>query len=208
MTSFRFSNKNEFEIELNAAKNARGCSFVTSSQKTGFDEKSSPDNHAFETGSKYACKVKNCWSLSSTIYFGIFKCENLLFFSTRASAAALHLGRSACTIPEHDDLHKRNERLKEALKKEKEQTSIIRQEFEEKESEIVRENAKLRAQLEEMHDDRVKTAQRHEREISLLADQHRKMEKQREISHQNEIKKIFLKNEEQIADKNKGFLSP
>jgi len=123
--------------------------------------------------------------------------------STRASAAALHLGRSACTIPEHDDLHKRNERLKEALKKEKEQTSIIRQEFEEKESEIVRENAKLRAQLEEMHDERVKTAQRHEREISLLADQHRKMEQQREISHQNEIKKIFLKNEEQIADKNK-----
>ena len=149
--------------------------------------------------------------MESRKYFGIFKfniCENLLFFSTRASAAALHLGRSACTIPEHDDLHKRNERLKEALKKEKEQTSIIRQEFEEKESEIVRENAKLRAQLEEMHDDRVKTAQRHEREISLLADQHRKMEKQREISHQNEIKKIFLKNEEQIADKNKGFRSP
>ena len=94
------------------------------------------------------------------------------------------------------------------MKQEKEQTSIIRQEFEGKESEIVRENAKLRAQLEEMHDDRVKTAQRHEREISLLAEQHRKMEKQREISHQNEIKKIFLKNEEQIADKNKGFRSP
>jgi len=123
--------------------------------------------------------------------------------STRASAAALHLGRSACTIPEHDDLHKRNERLKEAVRKEKEQTSKIRQEFELKEAEIIRENAKLRTELEQMHDERVKTMQRHEREIGVLAEQHRKLEKQREISHQSEIKKVFLQSEEAISDKNK-----
>ena len=32
--------------------------------------------------------------------------------SSRASASALHLGKSACTIPEHDDMFKRNEKLK------------------------------------------------------------------------------------------------
>merc|ERR1712131_159116 len=37
--------------------------------------------------------------------------------TSSASASALHLGKSACTIPEHDDMFKRNEKLKEALKK-------------------------------------------------------------------------------------------
>jgi len=32
--------------------------------------------------------------------------------TSRASASALHLGKSACTIPEHDDMFKRNEKLK------------------------------------------------------------------------------------------------
>jgi hypothetical protein len=123
--------------------------------------------------------------------------------STRQSSNSLHMGRAACSIPEHDDMYKRIERLKEALKKEKEQTKIIRDEYDEKESVLLRDRAKLRDELDQLRDDRVKLTQKHEHNLTLIAEQHRKVQGQLEINHQNEIKQIYQKNEENIADKNK-----
>jgi hypothetical protein len=45
----------------------------------------------------------------------------------------MHLGRAACLVPEHDDLHKRIERLKDAREKEKEKVAAIKNEYENKE---------------------------------------------------------------------------
>jgi len=125
--------------------------------------------------------------------------------TTRQSSDSLHLGRAACTVPEHDDLHKRNERLKEALKKEKEQSKIIRDEYEERESSIVRENAKLKDEIAQLHDERVKNAQRHEQELALIAEKHRSLQAQIERNHQNELKQIFVKNDELVTEKNRAI---
>ena len=53
--------------------------------------------------------------------------------AARGSSNAMHLGRAACLVPEHDDLHKRIERLKDAREKEKEKVAAIKDEYENKE---------------------------------------------------------------------------
>merc|ERR1711962_543198 len=88
--------------------------------------------------------------------------------ASRASASALHLGKSACTIPEHDDMFKRNEKLKEALKKEKESVQLIRDEYEERESKLIREKALLDQKIDELLRERTQAATRHNEELQLL----------------------------------------
>jgi len=51
----------------------------------------------------------------------------------------MHLGRAACLVPEHDDLHKRIERLKDAREKEKEKVLAIKDEYKVKEQMLIAE---------------------------------------------------------------------
>ena len=54
----------------------------------------------------------------------------------------MHLGRAACLVPEHDDLHKKIERLKDARDKEKEKVAAIKEEYESKEQMLMAELGK------------------------------------------------------------------
>jgi len=126
-----------------------------------------------------------------------------LLSTARQSSSSLHLGRAACTVPEHDDLFKRNERLKEALKKEKEQTKLIRDEFEERESSILRENAQLKNERAAFLAEKVEIAQRHEQALHMVAEKHREHQAQIEKQHQTDLKLAYKKSEEALAERNK-----
>ena len=62
------------------------------------------------------------------------------------------MGRAACNVPEHDAMAKRNEKMKELLKKEKESVQVLREEFDEKESLLLREKAQLQHRLDQVKD--------------------------------------------------------
>ena len=139
--------------------------------------------------------------------------------TSRASASALHLGKSACTIPEHDDMFKRNEKLKvrfinrvgtrrnfnfkEALKKEKESVQAIRDEYEERESKLIREKAILDQKIDELLRERTQSATRHNEELQLLNQKHREKQGAVELSHQKEISELITKYENIIMEKQK-----
>ena len=61
------------------------------------------------------------------------------------------MGKAACNVPEHDAMAKRNEKMKELLKKEKESVQVIRDEFDEKESLLLREKAQLQNRLDQVN---------------------------------------------------------
>merc|ERR1712212_138705 len=111
--------------------------------------------------------------------------------ASRASASALHLGKSACTIPEHDDMFKRNEKLKEALKKEKESVQAIRDEYEERESKLIREKAILDQKIDELLRERTQSATRHNEELQLLNQKHREKQGAVTLGHQKEISDLI-----------------
>merc|ERR1712168_782212 len=125
--------------------------------------------------------------------------------TSRASASALHLGKSACTIPEHDDMFKRNEKLKEALKKEKESVQAIRDEYEERESKLIREKAILDQKIDELLRERTQAATRHNEELQLLNQKHREKQGAVELSHQKEISELIAKYENIIMEKQKAI---
>merc|ERR1711953_622683 len=118
--------------------------------------------------------------------------------TSRASASALHLGKSACTIPEHDDLFKRNEKLKEALQ-------AIRDEYEERESKLIREKAILDQKIDELLRERTQSATRHNEELQLLNQKHREKQGAVELSHQKEISELITKYENIIMEKQKSI---
>jgi len=126
-----------------------------------------------------------------------------LHSTARQSSNSLHLGKAACTVPEHDDLFKRNEKLKEALKKEKEQTKLIRDEFEERESLILRENSQLKEERAAFLAEKAEMAQRHEQALHMIAEKHREHHAQIEKQHQTELKLAYKKSEEALAERNK-----
>lgn len=123
---------------------------------------------------------------------------------SRASASALHLGKSACTIPEHDDMFKRNERLKEALKKEKETIQSIREDYEERESTLIREKSNLESRIDELLRDKTSSATRHANDLEMLTRKHLGIQSSIEKNHQKEITDLVNKYEQDIRDKQRA----
>ena len=94
--------------------------------------------------------------------------------------------------------------FQEALKNEKEETKKIRLEYEERESNIILENSKLKSEIERLANEKVKSAERHETELHLMADKHRKLLSQTELNHQHDIKEIYQKSEILLKERNQG----
>jgi hypothetical protein len=126
-------------------------------------------------------------------------------FKSRASASALHLGKSACSIPEHDDMHKRNEKLKDILKKEKESIQGIKDEAEEREGALIREKTKMQKIIDEMIKEKSKSAQKHAEELNLIKLKQNEQIGQIEKSHHRQINDIINKNGNIIQEKEKAI---
>jgi len=122
-----------------------------------------------------------------------------------SASSALHLGRSACTVPEHDAMAKKNEKMKELLKREKEQTQIIRDEFDEKEGQLLREKAQLQKRLDQLLAEKSQQAQRHASEIDVMAQKQREMMAQVELAHQRELSEQLKKHDTLITEKQKAI---
>jgi len=126
-------------------------------------------------------------------------------FKSRASASALHLGKSACTIPEHDDMQKRYEKLKEVLKREKDSIQRIRDEFDEREGSLLREKSQLIQQIDELTRDKSKNAQRHNEELNLLIQKQKDIQAQIEKSHHRQMNDLITKNDLIVQEKHKAI---
>lgn len=125
--------------------------------------------------------------------------------AARGSSNAMHLGRAACLVPEHDDLHKRIERLKDAREKEKEKVAAIKDEYENKEQILLAELEKLRLENKELADKSQVDTENFERELAALVERHNELTKQVEINHQKELRDMYSRHEDQIGDKNKSI---
>jgi len=125
--------------------------------------------------------------------------------AARGSSNAMHLGRAACLVPEHDDLHKRIERLKDAREKEKEKYAAIKDEYEVKEQMLMAELEKLRLENKELSDKSHIDSENFERELAALTERHNELTKQVEINHQKELRDMYSRHEDQIGDKNKSI---
>jgi len=125
--------------------------------------------------------------------------------AARGSSNAMHLGRAACLVPEHDDLHKRIERLKDAREKEKEKYAAIKDEYEVKEQMLMAELEKLRLENKELSDKSHIDSENFERELAALTKRHNELTKQVEINHQKELRDMYSRHENQIGDKNKSI---
>jgi len=127
--------------------------------------------------------------------------------STRAprssASSALHLGKAACNVPEHDAMAKRNERMKELLKKEKESVQVIREEFDEKESLLLREKAQLQHRLDQLLAEKTQQAQRHATEVDMMSQKQREMMAQVEKTHQREMAEQLRRHDTSVSEKQK-----
>lgn len=68
----------------------------------------------------------------------------------------------------------------------------------------MRERAKLKEEIGQLQDERVKVAQQHEQDLALLAERQRQLQSQIEVNHQNELKQIYQKSDDALSAKNKG----
>jgi len=125
---------------------------------------------------------------------------------TRNSAAsALHLGRAACSVPEHDAMARKNERLKEVVKRERETVATMKSDFVVMEDALLREKASLQARVDELLAEKRDMATRHEDEIALLTEKHAAVQTQVERNHQREIAEQIKRADMLISDKQKSI---
>merc|ERR1712131_309793 len=77
--------------------------------------------------------------------------------------------------------------------------------YEERESKLIREKAKLDQKIDELLRERTQSAARHNEELQLLNQKHREKQGAVEISHQKEISELIAKYENIIMDKQKSI---
>jgi len=125
---------------------------------------------------------------------------------TRSSASsALHLGKSACTVPEHDAMAKRNEKMRELLKREKESVQAICDEYDKREGQLLREKAQLQQRLDQLLSEKTQQATRHANEIDVMSGKQRELLRQVEQQHQRDLAEQLRKSEAVVEEKTKAI---